>query len=176
MVCDIRLARSAALAQEEKWEETISDLKRVLKRKPGDQDIQQAIEWVTTSDHSGKRPKLLPLPGQPIRPLRPPQVRKPTELELNSELDGPPPYDMWLVRSADQKEYGPVTLETLARWVGEGRLGVNSQVLRSDWSQWKRVEKLFPELDTQDFVESFPEIQTQSQAVDEQPGDAPADV
>ena len=176
MVCDIRLARSAALAQEEKWEETISDLKRVLKRKPGDQDIQQAIEWVTTSDHSGKRPRLLPLPGQPIRPLRPPQVRKPTELELNSELDGPPPYDMWLVRSADQKEYGPATLETLARWVGEGRLGVNSQVLRSDWSQWKRVEKLFPELDTQDFVESFPEIQTQSQAVDEQPGDAPADV
>jgi hypothetical protein len=67
---------------------------------------------------------------------------------------------MWLVRAADRKEYGPATLETLSRWVAEGRLGLNSQILRSDWNQWKRVEKLFPELSTEEAFESFPEIQT----------------
>ena len=128
--------------------------------------MRLAIQWIN-SDRSEKRPGLLPLPGKSIRPLRPPQVSQPIEIELNPELDTQPPFDMWLVRVADRKEYGPVTLETLSRWVGEGRLGVNSQVLRSDWSQWKRVEKLFPELATQDFVESFPELHTQSQPVDE---------
>ncbi|MCH2181301.1 MAG: tetratricopeptide repeat protein [Mariniblastus sp.] len=174
MVCDIRLARSAALAQEEKWDEAIGDLRRVLKRHPDHQDAQQAIEWISQSDKSGNRPPLLSLPGELIRPLRPPQARQPIEVSANPELDAAPPFDMWLVRAADRKEYGPASLETLSRWVSEGRLGVNSQVLRSDWNQWKRVEKLFPELATEDFVESFPEIQTQT--ADPSQDDAQADV
>ena len=174
MVCDIRLARSAALAQEEKWDDAIGDLQRVLKHCPDHQEAQQAMEWITQSDRGGKRPPLLSPPGELIRPLRPPQVRPPTEVDVNLEIDAAPPFDMWLVRAADRKEYGPATLETLSRWVAEGRLGVNSQVLRSDWNQWKRVEKLFPELATEDVVESFPEIQTEPAGKGQE--DAQADV
>ena len=160
MVCKIRLARSAALAQEEKWEDAIGDLQRFLKRHPDHEDAKLALEWIVRSDKSGNRPPLLVFPGELIRPLRPPQVRPPVEFHVNPELDAEPPFDMWLVRAADRKEYGPATLETLSRWVAEGRLGLNSQILRSDWHQWKRVEKLFPELSTEEAFESFPEIQT----------------
>ena len=40
------------------------------------------------------------------------------------------------VRGADGKEYGPVTLQQLTGWVGEGRLPPQQQVQRSDMSYW----------------------------------------
>ena len=161
MVYNIRIARSAALACEKKWTDVISDLQRALKYSPENIDILEAIKWIRTTDHSGPKPKLLASPTTTIRPLKPPQVRQPLEVKATPELDITPPHDMWLVRTGDKKEYGPSTLETLVHWIGEGRLDTNAQILRSDWTKWKRVEKIFPELGTQKSDESFPDLQIQ---------------
>ena len=42
----------------------------------------------------------------------------------------------YMVRGADGKEYGPVTLEQLAAWVREGRLTAGHELKRSDMQHW----------------------------------------
>jgi hypothetical protein len=42
----------------------------------------------------------------------------------------------YMVRGADGKEYGPVTLERLTAWIKEGRLTAQHEVKRSDMGHW----------------------------------------
>jgi len=42
----------------------------------------------------------------------------------------------YMVRGADAKEYGPVTLDPLSVWVREGRLAATQEVRRSDMGHW----------------------------------------
>ncbi len=42
----------------------------------------------------------------------------------------------YMVRGADAKEYGPVTLDQLSVWVREGRLAATQEVRRSDMGHW----------------------------------------
>ncbi|HWI58159.1 MAG TPA: DUF4339 domain-containing protein, partial [Bacillota bacterium] len=42
----------------------------------------------------------------------------------------------YMVRGADGKEYGPVTLEQLNKWIQEGRLPAQQEVRRSDMEYW----------------------------------------
>src|SRR6059036_3547649 len=42
----------------------------------------------------------------------------------------------YMVRGADAKEYGPVTLEQLSLWIREGRLAATQEVRRSDMGHW----------------------------------------
>ena len=42
----------------------------------------------------------------------------------------------YMVRGADGKEYGPVSLDQLGAWVREGRLPGQSAVRRSDMEHW----------------------------------------
>ena len=46
---------------------------------------------------------------------------------------------------ADGKEYGPVALAELQKWVGEGRITGATQVSRSDQPSWSTAAS-FPEL------------------------------
>jgi hypothetical protein len=43
---------------------------------------------------------------------------------------------MYMVRGADGKEYGPVSLEQLSGWVRENRLKAEQEVKRSDMQHW----------------------------------------
>ena len=42
----------------------------------------------------------------------------------------------YMVRGADAKEYGPVTLDQLSLWIREGRLAATQEVRRSDMGHW----------------------------------------
>ncbi len=42
----------------------------------------------------------------------------------------------YMVRGADGKEYGPVTLEQLSDWIREGRLATHQELKRSDMHHW----------------------------------------
>jgi len=42
----------------------------------------------------------------------------------------------YTVRGADGKEYGPVSLEQLTKWIDEGRLTPKQQVRRTDMEHW----------------------------------------
>src|SRR5215471_17384815 len=42
----------------------------------------------------------------------------------------------YMVRGADGKEYGPVTLEQLTTWIKEGRLTAQQELKRSDMEHW----------------------------------------
>lgn len=46
----------------------------------------------------------------------------------------------------DGQTYGPVPLDQMRNWVGEGRVAAGTQVFRSDHTEWKTAAE-FPELD-----------------------------
>jgi len=52
---------------------------------------------------------------------------------------------MYRIIGADQKEYGPVGLDELRRWMAEGRLHANSPVQFEGATEWKPLAS-FPEL------------------------------
>jgi GYF domain 2 len=52
---------------------------------------------------------------------------------------------MYMVRGADGKEYGPVSLEQLSGWIRENRLRGEQEVKRSDMQHWA-VANAFEEL------------------------------
>src|SRR5437773_12475107 len=56
---------------------------------------------------------------------------------------------------ADGKEYGPVALSELQKWVGEGRITGATQVSRSDQEGWSTAGS-FPELGVRDYTGSAP--------------------
>jgi len=56
---------------------------------------------------------------------------------------------------ADGKEYGPVALSELQKWVGEGRITGSTQVSRSDQPSWSTAAS-FPELAVRDSTGPVP--------------------
>jgi hypothetical protein len=52
--------------------------------------------------------------------------------------------DMFTVRGADQKEYGPVGAEVLKQWIAQGRVRAQTPVRLEGQSEWKPVSS-FPE-------------------------------
>jgi len=52
----------------------------------------------------------------------------------------------WFMKAADGQEYGPVDQAQLDRWVTEGRIDDNCQLLREDWDQWRWAQEIFPQL------------------------------
>jgi tetratricopeptide (TPR) repeat protein len=154
-----RLARAAALVQNGDLKSAEKDLRRVLALQPNNLDARQANEWL--KDGQGRRPLVLSPPESRIRPIRPPVVRKPLETSGDeSQWNAPPPFDTWILRANDDREYGPLHKQHLNVWATEGRLDAGMKLLRADWSKWQRIEKVFPDLDPHAAaVEKFPGIQ-----------------
>ena len=46
---------------------------------------------------------------------------------------------MYKIIGADQKEYGPVTVEQLRQWLAEGRINAQTQVLPEGATEWKTL-------------------------------------
>lgn len=157
-------ARAAAYAQNNMWKFAEDDLVNVIELQPNNQSLRRAHQWVVSGNHNTDRPALFTAPETLVRPIRPPTVCEPTlhETEINQHLqqyDSVAPYDGWIVKSVDGKEYGPATLQTIAVWLREGRLSAGMQLLRSDWSQWKLVEKIVPAIvPTEQSISDFPEL------------------
>jgi hypothetical protein len=57
---------------------------------------------------------------------------------------------MYKIIGADGKEYGPVSIEQLRQWIGEGRVNAQTRVLPESGTEWQVISSL-PE-----FAGSFP--------------------
>lgn len=159
-----RYARALANCQAERWDNVRKDFKKILKVSPDDSAIKQALAWLEKRD-SKDRPSFLKESKTFRRPTRPPVVTTEVEIvESEEKWKVDPPYDSWIVRTADRQEYGPVQDGILQIWISEGRIAVGMKLLRADWSKWKRAEKLFPELSSVDgdsnSISEFPGINT----------------
>jgi hypothetical protein len=83
-----------------------------------------------------------------LRFNKPQIVRAPLQLNGSAEAwNAEGPFDNWILRDLDQREFGPVTKAVLNDWVTQGRVGRGMRLLRGDWFKWKRAEKVFPELE-----------------------------
>src|SRR5512142_1773357 len=49
---------------------------------------------------------------------------------------------MYKIIGADQKEYGPVSIEQLRQWLAEGRVNARTQVLPEGATEWKALGDL----------------------------------
>ena len=54
--------------------------------------------------------------------------------------------ELWLMRSEDGKDYGPVAKTELDRWVAEGRVTAASQIRQQGSEQWQPARVLYPRL------------------------------
>lgn len=52
---------------------------------------------------------------------------------------------MYKIVGADGKEYGPISVEVLRQWLGEGRANAQTRVLPEGATEWKTIAEL-PEL------------------------------
>ena len=140
-----RYARSLALVHKGEPEMAKKDLRRCITVMPNHIGAKQALEYL--SHGNGSPPSVLNPPKAMIRPTRPPVVSGPSELKLSGEdqFANEAPFDTWLVRTEDRREYGPVKKPILDQWVREGRLDETMRLLRADWNKWKRISKVYPQ-------------------------------
>ncbi|MEM7783131.1 MAG: tetratricopeptide repeat protein, partial [Planctomycetota bacterium] len=162
-VAAARFARALTNIQSGKLEKVQKDFRRLLKLSPNDKRLQESLTWIEHPDPAAK-PKLFEEKIEPVRPTRPTVKRAAVELaESQAKWQNDPPYDSWIVRNEEKKEYGPVRFNILKTWISDGRVDIGMRVLRSDWSKWKRAEKIFPELSPvgsgqSEVIEEFPEL------------------
>lgn len=57
------------------------------------------------------------------------------------------PVELWHLKTDDGQMYGPISRADLDLWYTEGRLNLNSQVLRHGGEQWQWATDLYPQLD-----------------------------
>lgn len=162
-LCAARYARALANCQAKKWDHARKDFRKILKITPNDSGIKQALVWLENQE--SERPSFIGDPKPFLRPTRPSVIRAGVQLvESTGKWETDPPYDSWIVRSADRKEYGPVQYGILQTWIAQGRVAVGMKLLRADWSKWKRAEKLFTEISPvgseANLVKEFPGIVT----------------
>src|SRR6266508_2255291 len=54
-------------------------------------------------------------------------------------------FRMYKIRGADEKEYGPVTIDQLRQWIVEGRANAHTYIQGPDSTEWKPLSA-YPEL------------------------------
>lgn len=140
-----RYARGLALVQHGELEPAKRDFRKCLSAMPKHIGAAQALEHL--SHGNGQVPAVLQPPAETIRPTRPPVLSGPSELIQAGEdqFSVDPPFDMWILRCEDRKEYGPVKKPIMDQWVKEGRLDETMRLMRADWSKWKRISKVYPQ-------------------------------
>ncbi|MFK7770226.1 MAG: tetratricopeptide repeat protein [Mariniblastus sp.] len=159
-VAAARYARALANVQSEKFEKASKDFQKLLRLNQKDELLKSALIWI--QDRSKPRPEFLGDKKVVRRPTRPAVTRKGLELvESATRWEIEPPYDTWVIRNDEDKEYGPVHYSILKTWIADGRVDIGMKILRADWPKWQRVEKIFSEISpvgSQKLVEDFPGI------------------
>ena len=160
-VAAARYARALANIQAEKFEKAQKDFLKLYRLNPKDEMLKSALEWLRDRT-KGSRPEFLGSKNVVHRPTRPAIVRKGVGLvESVKRWETDPPFDTWVLRTEEQKEYGPVHYSILKTWIADGRVEVGMKILRAGWGKWKRVEKIFTEISpvgSQKMVDDFPGI------------------
>ena len=54
--------------------------------------------------------------------------------------------DRWQLKTADGLTYGPISKAELDRWLAEGRVTPQSQVLQEGGGQWRQATEIYPQL------------------------------
>ena len=161
------------------YEQATSDFRRIKKLLIEDStggrvaaqsllQVDQILEWLerVETEPDAPRPALL---GPLIKlkpPTRPPVIRKGVVLDdaTVERVQNEPPYSTWVLRTAEDKEYGPVHFGILRAWLADGRVDLGARLLRADWSKWRRVESLFQDMLPDDgdsgLVDEVPHIKT----------------
>jgi tetratricopeptide (TPR) repeat protein len=163
IVAAARFARAVAKIHNQQFDSARRDLKKLTALDPHDDRVKQALAWL--DDRSLPVPKFLQPPVGIVRPTRPAAMRSGVVLGNGTitQWTNQPPHDLWIVRTEDKKEFGPVSLTLLAEWASQGRLVNGMKLLRADWSKWKRIEKIFPEItpleSLKGLIEEFPRLE-----------------
>ena len=159
-VAAARYARALANVQADKFDKANKDFQKLYRLNPKDELLKSALVWL--QDQNNPRPEFLGDKKMVRRPTRPAVVRKGEELvESAARWEIEPPYDTWVLRTEEEKEYGPVHYSILKTWIADGRVAEGMKILRADWPKWKRVEKIFSEISpvgSQKLVDEFPGI------------------
>ena len=166
MLLAARQARGIANIHSGRYAKALSDFKRIKKVLIGDerenkkapsqsiQQIDQILDWLEQVETKPDLPWPAVL-GPPIKletPTRPPVIRKGVVLDdvTVEKFENEPPFSTWVLRAAEDKEYGPVHFGILRGWLADGRVDVGAKLLRADWRKWRRVEKLFSDIAADD--------------------------
>lgn len=163
-VAAARYARAIAEIHVGNFEYAARDFRKLILVNPDNLHFQSANKWL--NDRSQPIPAFLAPPETTQRPTRPPVIRKGVTLseKTTKQWKSESPYDGWIVRTAEKKEYGPVPLMLLDNWAKEGRLDVGMKLLRSDWPKWKRIEKILTEITPLESfaatIDTFPDLNT----------------
>ena len=113
------------------------DFTRVLRIEPNHEHAKTAMKWLM--DPTKPRPSMFTAPKEQIRPTRPNVISDPVEVVANDQFNNIPPYDTWVLRTEDKKEFGPVYKKTLDLWISQGRAAIGMKLLRADWKIWIRI-------------------------------------
>jgi len=172
-----RHARALTAVHSGHFENATMDFRKILKLIPQDPSsakakerslaqIEQILEWLGRIEAEPELPwpAILGPPIQLKPPTRPPVIRKGVILDDTSveSVKNVPPFNTWVLRTPEGKEYGPVHFGILRDWLADGRMDIGARLLRADWSNWKRVERLFPDMlpddDTPEPIFDVPQI------------------
>lgn len=161
-VAAARYARAIAYVNLKQYDDAQRDFRKLVAIDPANQRFQAAMEWL--EDREKPVPQFLERTENVQRPTRPPVVRNGTELSQRTiaKWQSETRYDSWVLRTIEKREYGPVHFGILKTWVQDGRVDVGMRLLRADWSKWKRVESILPEITPAEsipgMIEEFPEL------------------
>ncbi|MFN6109626.1 MAG: tetratricopeptide repeat protein [Planctomycetota bacterium] len=140
-----RYLRARALIQSNQLANAARDVRKILRLQPDHPGAMTLSRWL--QDPTQPRPPELQAPLQKLKFNKPQIVRAPLQLNGSAEAwNAEGPFDNWILRDRDRREFGPVTKAVLNDWVEQGRIGQGMRLLRGDWSKWKRAEKVYPEL------------------------------
>ena len=167
IVVAAKYARGIARVQLDELDLAQKDFQKVIELDSNNVAARVAIEWLASPDEV-ELPPFLVEPTTGIRPVRPPVVRSPVEITTPEKAwKVEKPFSSWVLRTLDKKEYGPIDRKTLNKWIYEGRIDFGMRLLRADWAKWKRVERVFKELQPSSAAssesssrESFPDLDT----------------
>jgi tetratricopeptide (TPR) repeat protein len=141
-VAAARCARAVVLVQHGELVRAKKEFDRVLEKFPGHPLAGPAADWLAKG--TGPRPEILMPPEQLIPPTRPPVVGEPVEVgTTDPRWDAEAPFDLWLVRTARPREYGPLPKSLLDDWVRQGRITGDMRLLRSGWSKWRKASRIY---------------------------------
>ena len=114
------------------------------------QQIEHILDWLRRAETERDLPRPVIL-GPPIElktPKRPPVIRQGVVLDDTTVeyVQNSPPFNTWVIRTSDGKEYGPIHFGILRDWLADGRLETGTRLLRADWANWQPIEQLFSDM------------------------------
>ena len=136
-----RCARAIVMVQNGDLVKAKKEFDRVLKRFPKHPLAKRASEWLAKG--GSNRPKILEPPARSVRPSRPPVLYTDVEVQPQNDQLVSKPYELWVVRYSQNREYGPISKSVLNDWVKQGRIGESTRLLKSGWTKWKRAGKIY---------------------------------